>query len=178
MKYFLKIKKQKESGRSMVEMLGVLAIIGVLSVGGVYGYGVAMKKHKANEALHKASLLATTVSAYAMTNDGNLPPSITDFGSASNGTFETTVGETADKKQFILTVKDLDDGVCEQLQNLTGGIVQKIECKDAANGKKNALLMFYKDLSTQSGNQQEQEELKSCQQECEEPNRCLPNGEI
>ena len=27
-----------ESGRSMVEMLGVLAIIGVLSIGGIAGY--------------------------------------------------------------------------------------------------------------------------------------------
>ena len=39
--------KRSQKGRSMVEMLGVLAIVGVLSVGGVYGYGVAMKKHKA-----------------------------------------------------------------------------------------------------------------------------------
>ena len=29
--------KQKEKGRSMVEMLGVLAIIGVLSIGGIAG---------------------------------------------------------------------------------------------------------------------------------------------
>ena len=33
-------------GRSMVEMLGVLAIIGVLSVGGIAGYSKAMFKHK------------------------------------------------------------------------------------------------------------------------------------
>ena len=39
------LRRKNESGRSMVEMLGVLAIVGVLSVGGVYGYGVAMKKH-------------------------------------------------------------------------------------------------------------------------------------
>ncbi len=38
-----------ESGRSMVEMLGVLAIIGVLSVGGVAGYKTAMQSHIANE---------------------------------------------------------------------------------------------------------------------------------
>ena len=38
------LRKTNETGRSMVEMLGVLAIVGVLSVGGVYGYGVAMKK--------------------------------------------------------------------------------------------------------------------------------------
>src|SRR5574344_1116878 len=46
-----------ESGRSMVEMLGVLAIIGVLSVGGIAGYTMAMNKYKANEILNSASQL-------------------------------------------------------------------------------------------------------------------------
>ena len=31
-------------GRSMIEMLGVLAIVGVLSVGGIAGYSKAMEK--------------------------------------------------------------------------------------------------------------------------------------
>ena len=37
------------SGRSMVEMLGVLAIIGVLSVGAIVGYSKAMMKYKLNK---------------------------------------------------------------------------------------------------------------------------------
>ena len=37
------------SGRSMVEMLGVLAIIGVLSVGAISGYSKAMFKYKLNK---------------------------------------------------------------------------------------------------------------------------------
>ena len=36
-------------GRSMVEMLGVLAIIGVLSVGAMSGYAKAMEKYKINK---------------------------------------------------------------------------------------------------------------------------------
>ena len=36
-------------GRSMIEMLGVLAIIGVLSVGGIAGYSKAMEKFKVNK---------------------------------------------------------------------------------------------------------------------------------
>ena len=40
---------QSENGRSMVEMLGVLAIIGVLSVGAIAGYGKAMFKYKLNK---------------------------------------------------------------------------------------------------------------------------------
>ena len=36
-------------GRSMVEMLGVLAIIGVLSIGAIAGYGKAMMKYRLNK---------------------------------------------------------------------------------------------------------------------------------
>ena len=38
-----------EQGRSMIEMLGVLAIVGVLSVGGIAGYSKAMNKFKTNK---------------------------------------------------------------------------------------------------------------------------------
>ena len=38
-----------QSGRSMVEMLGVLAIIGVLSVGAIAGYSKAMMKYRLNK---------------------------------------------------------------------------------------------------------------------------------
>ena len=41
-----------EKGRSMVEMLGVLAIIGVLSAGGLAGYSKAMFKHRVNETIN------------------------------------------------------------------------------------------------------------------------------
>ena len=40
-----------EQGRSMIEMLGVLAIVGVLSVGGIAGYSKAMNKFKTNKQL-------------------------------------------------------------------------------------------------------------------------------
>ena len=42
---------KKEYGRSMIEMLGVLAIIGVLSIGGLAGYTMAMNRHRANTIL-------------------------------------------------------------------------------------------------------------------------------
>ena len=50
--------KKNESGRSMVEMLGVLAIIGVLSVGGIAGYTLAMNKYRVNEATQAIALAA------------------------------------------------------------------------------------------------------------------------
>ena len=56
-------KVQKEQGRSMVEMLGVLAIIGVLSIGGIAGYTMAMNRYKANQILDLASKLFMAVQA-------------------------------------------------------------------------------------------------------------------
>ena len=46
-----------QKGRSMIEMLGVLAIIGVLSVGGIAGYSKAMEKWKMNKAIEEYSYL-------------------------------------------------------------------------------------------------------------------------
>ncbi len=47
----------QEIGRSMVEMLGVLAIIGVLSVGAIAGYSKAMMKYKLNKHAQSFNLL-------------------------------------------------------------------------------------------------------------------------
>ncbi len=53
--------KSEQSGRSMVEMLGVLAIIGVLSVGGIAGYSKAMAKFKTSKALDQVSTTIANV---------------------------------------------------------------------------------------------------------------------
>ena len=53
--------KKSESGRSMVEMLGVLAIIGVLSVGGIAGYSLSMRRHRANTIMDLMSKYALLV---------------------------------------------------------------------------------------------------------------------
>ena len=45
-------------GRSMIEMLGVLAIIGVLSVGGIAGYSKAMTKFKTNKMIDEYNSIA------------------------------------------------------------------------------------------------------------------------
>ena len=44
-------KSVSELGRSMIEMLGVLAIIGVLSVGGIAGYSKAMEQFKISKSI-------------------------------------------------------------------------------------------------------------------------------
>ena len=61
-----------ESGRSMIEMLGVLAIIGVLSVGGIAGYSKAMNKFKTNKVADNVSMLVANIKTlYAQQNTYN-----------------------------------------------------------------------------------------------------------
>ena len=48
-------------GRSMIEMLGVLAIVGVLSVGGIAGYSKAMTKFKINKTIEQITMIAHNV---------------------------------------------------------------------------------------------------------------------
>ncbi|MBQ8671301.1 MAG: hypothetical protein IJ525_02140 [Alphaproteobacteria bacterium] len=53
-----------QSGRSMIEMLGVLAIIGVLSVGGIAGYSKAMTKYRINKTIEQITLIAGNVRTF------------------------------------------------------------------------------------------------------------------
>ncbi len=48
-------------GRSMIEMLGVLAIIGVLSVGGIAGYSKAMNNFKINKTTDQVSNIIANI---------------------------------------------------------------------------------------------------------------------
>ena len=54
----------RENGRSMVEMLGVLAIIGVLSVGAIAGYSKAMMKYKLNKQSEQLSTILNNFMMY------------------------------------------------------------------------------------------------------------------
>ena len=64
--------KQLESGRSMVEILGTLAIIGVLSIGGIIGYSYGMDRYRANETVNDVMLRATDLIAQALQNNETL----------------------------------------------------------------------------------------------------------
>ena len=50
-----------QGGRSMIEMLGVLAIIGVLSVGGIAGYSKAMTKYRINKTIDQITQISQNI---------------------------------------------------------------------------------------------------------------------
>ncbi len=133
------LNKKLESGRSMVEMLGVLAIIGVLSVGGIAGYTMAMNKYKANEIVNGIS----TIYMLGMSaNKGQ--------GSTTDMLYSTTVSPTVPSGASEITYKTdktvvaaiTDTGVCDQVKNQLG---------DKATGDCGALVVTLGDAGATSG---------------------------
>ena len=100
--------KVNQSGRSMIEMLGVLAIIGVLSVGGIAGYSKAMSKYRTNKVLDQVSMLITNIrTMYAQQqNYGNL-----------DNALAIDMGLVPDE----LIVAGLADNAAGKLRNIFGG---------------------------------------------------------
>lgn len=69
--------RKRESGRTMIEMLGVLAIIGVLTVGSISLYSIAMRNMKRSKVVEEIQLLVQEVRSlyanavdYSDINDG------------------------------------------------------------------------------------------------------------
>ena len=56
---------KNQSGRSMVEMLGTLAVMGVLSIGGIMGYSYAVDKYHANQIMNDVNLRGIDLVAQA-----------------------------------------------------------------------------------------------------------------
>ncbi len=129
------MKTTNESGRSMVEMLGVLAIIGVLSIGGIAGYSMAMNRYRANEALDMANKFAVVIysgyhTAAALGNSFTTPTlassGLINSGSETPGgatiTFSDTTNDYQDLKDGIvkLTIKFPTEAVCKAAASILG----------------------------------------------------------
>ena len=107
---------KQEQGRSMVEMLGVLAVVGVLSAGGIAGYTYAMDRHRTNELLNEASKRAVVVASQIASGR---TPSLAEFGTGetAGGTFATDAVTDIDDAVGI-KVTGVKDSVCENLVKL------------------------------------------------------------
>jgi len=56
--------KKEEKGRSMIEMLGVLAIAGVITMAGIAGYSKAMETYKFNKQVDQISRAASEIRGF------------------------------------------------------------------------------------------------------------------
>jgi hypothetical protein len=108
-----------ESGRSMIEMLGVLAIMGIITVGAITMISAAMKSQKRTTVNDEVTQIVTGVRQLLGEYDdfSNINPGI--FGaigmSAKNpygGMYELAVNP-ANPRQFIVTINGLSKSDCE-----------------------------------------------------------------
>ena len=130
------IKKKNESGRSMVEMLGVLAIIGVLSIGGIAGYTMSMRRHRANmivDVINKYALISYNACQQAVINGtledvtkckSTIPPSYKDSdltkpselsGMIFVGVTQSSGNDTVQVNAFIYGYE-----LCKAVESITG----------------------------------------------------------
>ena len=99
-----------ETGRSMVEMLGVLAVIGVLSIGGIMGYSYGMDKYRANETTNQIMLRAIDLMTQASNNNAEL-----SLDAWKNEQTQYTFGEVGSTYDGLvyLDVAGLPKRICE-----------------------------------------------------------------
>lgn len=110
---------KKQTGRSMIEMLAVLAIVGVLSIAALVGFTFAMNKHRANETIYDVMLRATNVPMMDEYYAGKpLGYEFTFSGLAGDGTQGTYYAMHTYKdggSAYRVEVLDVTDHVCEQI---------------------------------------------------------------
>ena len=111
--------KKIESGRSMVEMLGVLALIGVLSVAGIYGYTIAMRKYRANEIVQTASMLAIVAHSTDQGRGGCVQLSTSNLPKKPGGANVEIVADASVPGPVLVNVELSKED--EDLQNFISG---------------------------------------------------------
>lgn len=106
------------SGRSMIEMLGVLAIIGILSAGGIAGYSAAMENHKVNKTV--ATIIETAAYADFMLGKRANDNKVATFGLAE-----------------LCSLKIVPDEICKTVAGTMakGFFKEKVLIKFAVDGK-------------------------------------------
>ena len=122
--------KHIQSGRSMIEMLGVLAIVGVLSAGGIAGYSMAMQSYKGTQLTEKIGLIATRVrtvykgdytgiSNANMINSGKL--SSNDLQNPFGGDLTVRVASTSTAHFVVETTANIPADTCVDLLETNWG---------------------------------------------------------
>ncbi len=132
------IQNQAQDGRSMVEMLGVLAIIAVVSIGGIVGYKLAMNHYQASQIAHEMNIMRTDaqIKIAQGTEKLTLGSPYDEHKINFNG-YETAFGcKYVDENDFIseetvscqianayfIELPKIPDGVCQPLARLINGM--------------------------------------------------------
>ena len=112
----------QESGRSMIEMLGVLAIMGVITVSAIGMISTAMRTQKLTEVNDEVIQMVTMVrNIHGEYDDFSNMNGQTIFGAIGmsnknpyGGSYELSVNQS-NPRQFVVTINGLGQAECESL---------------------------------------------------------------
>ena len=128
----------QESGRSMIEMLGVLAIIGVLSVGGIAGYSQAMNKFKVTKTTDQIQTMVQNIRTLFSSQKN-----YAGLDSATNSKLLYSAGILNDENCP-------DSSACSTPMNPYGGQVVIQVVKDDESRSKRAFAVAYSGLPSEA----------------------------
>ena len=133
-----RIKTQSQSGRSMIEMLGVLAIIAILSIGGIVGYKLAMNYYQAAQIAYEMNMMRTDAKVkITQGTEELLLGDPYDSGHIHFNNYDTDFGcKYVDENDFIseetvscrianayfVELPKIPNGVCQPLTRLINGM--------------------------------------------------------
>ncbi|MDR3208702.1 MAG: hypothetical protein LBT45_02520 [Rickettsiales bacterium] len=156
-------KSRQESGRSMIEMLGVLMIMGVITVAAVQMISAAMRSSKRTTVQDEVAQITTGVRQLLGEYD--------DFSGIDSNTIFAAIGissknpyggkyelqtNPADKRQFVVSIAGLGGSDCEYFKTkawpdsaayrssngkIGGATASPADCGDA--GGKNTIRIVY-----------------------------------
>ena len=174
-----KTKINTDSGRSMVEMLGTLAIIGVLSVGGIAAYSYGMDKYRANTIMNDVMLRSVDVIAqFDRTGDANLDSwPTTTAGGYTIGLENETIGIQVDNVPERIC-EMVFDGMINQATVKIGATEHDAPTDDDVCGDTNTMV-FYVDegVNLEAGGQPGDNEPNVCDTvTCRECTACNPDS--
>ncbi len=137
---------KNESGRSMIEMLGVLAIMGVITIGAIGMIAMAMNTQKRttvnDEVIQMVTQVRTLLGGY---DDFSNIDNSTIFGAIGmsnknpyGGTYELAT-DSANPRQFVVTINGLPKSECEYFVTMawTGSVGHTMNGTSGATGNCN-----------------------------------------
>ena len=120
----------KQHGRSMIEMLAVLAIIGVLSITALVGFTYAMNKHRANETIYDVMLRGTNVPMIDEYYMNKQPGHEFRFpglpGNGTRGTYYPMVTKKDSGSSYYVEATDVTYRVCELILKMNPTDIDQI----------------------------------------------------
>ncbi|MBR5130598.1 MAG: hypothetical protein IKV03_05180 [Alphaproteobacteria bacterium] len=130
------INTSNEQGRSMVEIIGILVIVGVLSIGGIVGYNYGMDKYRSNQAINNISLRGVDIIARTQNGEDITEDDLNSIWQNEETIYPTSFFYEEEYDRFGIQITGVPSSVCRLIGN---GIAEHIETRIMVEAEKHEL---------------------------------------